>query len=293
MTKTPLLASGLNGLVGSRFKLDFDNKYDFQNLDLRDSNNPVDITDYNQVLNFFKKSKSDFILHLAAFTDVTAAWKQSSDKSGVCYQVNVLGTENIVKACSETNKHLIHVSTAFVFDGEKQDSYLETDKTGTNDWYGKTKLLAEEAIQKSEINWTILRIDMPFRSDSFIRVDAAHRVVEGLKNDSLYPQFTNHYFGPTYINDLAKIFDWVIRTKTKGLFHASSGEKWTDYDFAELINKTLKLNKQVKKSDLNDYLKTLDRPYPKNSSMNCDKLKALLDFKIKSISQAVAELEKD
>jgi dTDP-4-dehydrorhamnose reductase len=53
--------------------------------------------------------------------------------------------------------------------------YLETDKTNPIEWYGKTKALAEEVIQKSDIAWTILRIDQPFRNDAFTKIDTLHR----------------------------------------------------------------------------------------------------------------------
>ena len=228
--KTPLIATGLNGLVGSKFHDDFDHKYDFQNLDLRDPENPVDITNAEQILKIFQNSPAQFVFHLAAYTDVTGAWKQKDDKNGVAYRVNVVGTQNIVDACAATGKHLIHVSTAYVFDGEKDGLYTEDDPTNPIEWYGQTKLWAEEAVMSSDINWTILRIDQPFRSDKFPKVDIAHRIIDGLKAGTLYPQFTNHYFGPTFIDDFAKIVDWVIRTKTTGLFHASSGEKWSDVE---------------------------------------------------------------
>ena len=291
MNKIPVLGTGLNGLVGSRFVKDFSDKYEFDNLDLRDPNRPVDITNADQIMEILKNSPAKVIVHFAAFTNVTAAWEQSGNKNGVCYQVNVKGTENIIKACQATGKHLIHISTAYVFDGEKDGLYTEEDQVNPIEWYGETKMLAEKAIQEAEnLKWTILRIDQPFRSDSFDKVDTAHRVVEGIKSGKLYPQFTDHYFGPTFIDDFAKVLDFFIRTEKTGLFNASSGEKWTDYDFAKLINQFLDLGFEVKEGSLAEYLKNTNRPYQKNTALDISKLKNILDFDLSTIKEAVEKI---
>ncbi|HPS40815.1 MAG TPA: SDR family oxidoreductase [Candidatus Woesebacteria bacterium] len=289
MSKIPLIGTGLNGLVGSKFVTDFSNRYDFDNLDLRNSIRPIDITDEKQVLAVLSRSKAKFVVHMAAFTDVTAAWKQTNDQNGLCYLVNVRGTQNLVKACDKTGKHLIHLSTAYVFDGLKKEMYLETDPTNPIEWYGKTKALAEEIIISSNINWTILRIDQPFRNDPFPKIDTLHRIIEGISSGQLYPQFSDHFFGPTYINDLAKIIDLIIRQKITGLYHATSGESWSDFTFAQLINEHFGFNFDLKEGSLAKYLATNNRPYQKNTALNTDQIKKHLDFKLKTVKQAIAE----
>ncbi len=285
--KQALLATGINGLVGSKFVEIFENKYSIDKLDIADPKLPVDITDESSVNNAIKNSTAEFIVHYAAYTDVTGAWKQKGDKFGLAYKVNVNGTKNIVKACKNFGKHLIHISTAYVFNGEKKGLYTESDSLSPIEWYGQTKAEAETSITDSDINWTILRIDQPFRSDNFARPDAVRRIADGLKNDKLYPQFTNHFFGPTFIDDFALVVDWVIRTKSKGIYNSSSGESWTDFNFASLINENFNFGKEVKKGDLNEYLKTLDRPYQRNTAMSIDKIKNEIDFEFKSIKDAM------
>ncbi|MDQ3008187.1 MAG: sugar nucleotide-binding protein [bacterium] len=286
-----VLATGLNGLVGSRIHRDYSDQYSFTNLDISDPVNPTDITNLDQVKRVFATSEAEFVIHLAAFTDVTAAWQQQGDKDGVAYRVNVIGTENIVKAASEYHKHLIHISTAYVFDGKKEASYLEADETSPIEWYGETKARAESIIQASNSAWTVLRIDQPFRSDPFPKLDVAHKIIEGIKANTLYPQFTDHYFGPTFINDFSRVIEWVLRTKTKGLYHASSGERWTDFDFASSINTQLGLGGSVKGSSINEYLKTATRPYQLNTALNSDKLQAQLDFSLSSVADAISKIE--
>lgn len=290
MSKKPLLTTGVNGLVGSKFVQLYEDKYSLDSLELRHPTNPVDITDYQAVLKAFKKSEADSVIHLAAFTNVTAAWEQRGDKSGLTYKVNVKGTKNIIKACEQTNKYLIHISTAYVFDGDKKEKYTERDNPNPIEWYGQTKWLAEKAVMASNLNWAILRIDQPFRSDPFEKTDIAHRIIEGLKTDSLHSMFSDHYFGPTFIDDFAKVLDFFLRTKEVGIFHATSGEKWSDYEFAQAIKKSLDLEGTVKKGDLDKYLKTLSRPYQRNTSLDCAKLRKRIDFELTPIKAALKKL---
>lgn len=286
-----MYATGINGLVGSKFQSQFASEYSIHSLDIADPQTPVDITNSEQVLTALSTDPdAKFVLHLAAFTNVTEAWKQNGDTTGMAYKVNVEGTKNIVNACQQHGLHLIHVSTAYVFDGEKEGLYTERDTMSPIEWYGQTKAMAEELITESSIDWTILRIDQPFRDDSFPRQDIAHRILDGLKTNSLYPQFTNHYFGPTYINDFSKIIDWVVRTKTTGLFNASSGEKWSDFEFATAIANMRGITDEIQKGDLDEYLKSLDRPYQRNTAMDTKKLCAELDFTLTPIVKALGEI---
>jgi dTDP-4-dehydrorhamnose reductase len=200
------------------------------------------------------------------------------------------GTKNIVKACEETKKKLIHISTAYVFDGEKKTAYVESDKPSPIEWYGETKFLSEEAVQNSQVSWTILRIDQPFRSDPFIKMDVVHRAIAKLQAKSLPPMFVNHYFGPTFIDDLTKVFDFVIRKNITGLVHATSGESWTDYDFVQKIKEAHGFQEEILKGDLNEYLKTTNRPYQKNTVLDSRKLNSQLDFELTSIEDALSQV---
>ena len=282
--KPVVAVTGGKGLVGSRFITDFSEQYDFLHLDINDPVQPVDITKHDQVLAALENKGVSAIVHFAAYTDVTGAWKQTGDKNGVAYQVNVKGTETMAQAANDLGAHLINISTAYVFNGEKTELYTETDALSPIEWYGQTKAWAEEVVQSTANNWTILRIDQPFRPDEFPKADVVHRILAGLQAGTLYPQFTDHFFGPTFIPDFAKVIDWTIRTKATGLFHASSGEQWTDYDFARAVAQAHGIDPSVvKQGSLAEYLKTSERPYQKNTAMSVEKLKSAIDFELNNV----------
>lgn len=294
---SPLLTTGLSGLVGSTFRDAYSEQYDFLNLDLSDSVQPVDITSYSDVARAVSSSPAKAIIHLAAFTDVTAAWNQTGDTSGSAYKVNVLGTQNIAKAAKEFGKHLIHISTAFVFDGTKEGLYTEEDSMNPIEWYGHTKAKAEEmVIEECNPNaWTILRIDFPFRSLPSLRPDIVRKNIEGLQKG--YPLFEDHFFGPTYLDDFAKVLDWVVQTAasvdSSGLLHASSGERWSDFQLAQTLIDLHNLPYEAKSGKLVEYLKTTQRPYQKNTAMDVSKLRSVLPFSLSSIEEALKSVQID
>lgn len=289
ITPIPVIGTGMHGLVGSRIQLDLKDQFTFEMIDINHARNPVDITKPKQLEDFFAQSQAGVVLHCAAFTDVTAAWEQTDDESGPAFQINVVGTKNIVEACNRFNKHLIHLSTAYVFDGAQPEPYTETDSPNPIEWYGQTKLMAEEAVQSSSRSWTILRIDQPFRSDAHSKLDIVHKIMSRIVDNTLPPQFTDHTFGPTFIDDFSQVVDWAIKTKTKGLFHASSGEQWDDFAFASTIAQQMGKTGAIQPGSLKSYLKQSARPYQANTALNVGKLKATSGINFIPIRKALAQ----
>jgi dTDP-4-dehydrorhamnose reductase len=286
--KPVVAVTGGKGLVGSRFLSDFAAAYDFIQLDISDPVEPVDITKYDQVMRALTGKEVRAIVHFAAYTDVTGAWKQSGNKAGSAYQVNVVGTETMVQAANALGAQLINISTAYVFDGTKEGLYTETDSVNPIEWYGQTKSWAEEAVENTAQSWTTLRIDQPFRPDTFPKADIVHRILAGLQAGTLYPQFRDHFFGPTYIPDFARVIDWAIRTQTTGLFHASSGEQWTDYAFARAVAEANGIDPAVvQEGSLAEYLKTSERPYQKNTALDTQTLRSNINFAVSSIADSM------
>src|SRR3989339_1670353 len=97
MTKIPILATGLSGLVGTRISEILSSEYEFRDVSLTTG---IDITDFEAVDKAVRESDSEVILHMAAKTDVDAC---EDDKilgdDGGAWRINVVGTDNII-ACA-------------------------------------------------------------------------------------------------------------------------------------------------------------------------------------------------
>lgn len=103
----------------------------------------LDITDPDQTTRAITAAAPTVIVHCAAYTDVRAAETERER----CWLVNVVGTRNIARAAREAGARLVHVSTDYVFFGDR-GGYREDDVPGpVRNYYSLTKLVAEEAVR--------------------------------------------------------------------------------------------------------------------------------------------------
>ncbi len=291
MTQRKILATGLSGLVGSRL-VELIKDCDFENLLLEKG---FDITKKETLEEKIANSEAEYFLHLAAFTDVNAAWKEKEDREGLCFKVNVLGTKNVAEFCKKYRKLLIHFSTDFVFDGEKKGLYTEKDVPRPIEWYGQTKLLAEEEVKRSGCRYCILRIAFPFRAKFLTKADLIRKIKEGIENKALYPQFSDQIITPTFIDDIAFGVEKIIKSQTQGLFHLTGSTPLSPFTLAQKVAEHFGFDKKlVKKGNLGEFLRNNpnSRPYQKNLGLSNEKIKKELGIDIKGIDEALLEIKK-
>lgn len=287
--KPTIIGTGLSGMVGSRFTQTFKDKYNFSNLDLTVN---VDITNQKQVDQALSKVKPTTVIHLAAFTDVSKAFEQNGDKKGLVYKVNTLGTRNIAKACKKHNHYLIHVSTDFVFDGQKNDFYTEEDQPKPIEWYGQTKLWAEQEVVNSGCQHVITRLAFPFRSRFPGKLDLVRTMIEKLKTNSLYPMFNDQIITPTFIDDISQVFEIFIQKNPSGIYHLAGSTPISPFDLAKKISTVFDIKADIKPGSFKEYLKKDPRPRQQYSKISNDKLNQDFGFKMSTIDQALATLKK-
>ncbi len=112
-----------------------------------------DILESKKVWQIIKKINPDVIIHAAALVGT----KECEDNRERAWNVNVEGTQNIVKAARNLKKRLIFISSAAVFDGNK-GNYKEIDVPTPSFYYAVTKIAAEQAVRTLE-NYVIVRLD--------------------------------------------------------------------------------------------------------------------------------------
>lgn len=290
---TKIIGTGLSGLVGSRLVELLQKKFEFVDFSL---DSGVDITKLSSLKKaFLKHLDCKAVIHLAAFTDVSEAAKQEGNKKGLCYQINVIGTQNTANLCQEYGKYLIHISTDFVFDGKKKTAYTEEDKPHPIEWYGHTKYLAEKIVQQSKNPWLIARIAYPFKAKPSQRnlepkpkIDLVRKIIEKLENDQEVKMFTDQMITPTLIDDIAHSVDIIVREKPTGVYHVVGSSFISPYNLALKICKILNLDKtKVKKTTLLEFQRIDPRPRQKYLKLSNIKIQKDLNIKISSIDQAL------
>lgn len=160
-----IIGTGLSGLVGSRITELLSDEFEFEDISRKTG---TDILDKASVLDRLRNSSAPFVIHMAAYTQVDAAEEEKDLKEqSIAWKINVEGTRNVVKACEETGKHLVHISTDMVFPGTKPlpERYKEEDPVGPVGWYATTKAEAEKIVESSMISYTLLRIAYPYRAN--------------------------------------------------------------------------------------------------------------------------------
>lgn len=289
--KPKILGTGLAGLVGSRIVELLSSLFEFSDLPITKG---FDITKPETIEKEVASSGAEIMIHLAAFTDVNAAWKENENKDGLCYRINTLGTKNIANLCARYNKFLLHFSTDFVFDGEKETSYTETDKPHPIEWYGQTKFWAEEEVKDSGSKYCIVRIAYPFRANFADKPDIIRKIINGLRENKLSPMFADQKITPTFIDDIALGIKEIIGEKTEGIFHLTGSSFVSPFALSQMIAEVFGFNKeQIKKGNLAEYIKNNpnSRPYQRNLSLSNEKSQEILKIEMKTIDEALACLK--
>jgi len=188
--------------VKSKYKFIFRNK------------KQLNVLSTKSIQNNFKKYKPKIILHLAGLSRPMDIHQKMISKS---IDLNIIGTANLVKVCSENNIKIIHLSTSYVYPGKK-GNYKEDDYLMPWNNYGWSKLGAESAVQMYD-NSLIIRACMtekPF----------LHKSAFG----DVKSNFIFH-------NEFCKIFLKILNKK--GIFNIG-GKSQTIYQFAKKFNKNVK-----------------------------------------------------
>ncbi len=283
--------------MGSRFVELYKKSY---NLLLPDEKE-FDITNLDLVKNFTEARKIDVIIHFAAFTNVNAAEVERGNKQGLCWKVNVIGTENLLKATKGEDIHFIHISTDMVFSGSESDPGpynenhpLENDISKLT-WYGHSKAEGEKAVQKAlGDKMTILRLIYPVRSNYPEKLDYLRSPLKRYKEGNIYPLFTDQQISISFIDEIAVVLDRIIQKRAYGIYHASSPDITTPYRLIfELIKLLYKDTSGLEEITLEEFLKTTKSPnyrYPKYGGLSVKRTEKDLGLKFSSTREILQKL---
>lgn len=231
MDKIKILATGTNGLVGSRICELLSDKFDFIPL----THNSLDITNKDQVHNTLKGINFDIFLHMAAYTNVDKAETIEREQA---YILNVEATKNLFEVVQEINKKFVYISTGFVFNG-KNPPYFEDSIPDPISYYGETKYQGEKIVQD---NGMIVRIEYPFRKHFLKKNDFVRTIVQLLQKKQQITMVDDSLITPTYIDDVAYGLEHLFRHYTTEIIHLVGSDSYSPYHAGLLIAKAFKLD---------------------------------------------------
>lgn len=190
----------------------------------------LDIADVAGVMAAVQQFKPDVIVNAAAYTAVDRAETESE----AAFRVNAEGTEHLGKAARECGARLIHVSTDFVFDGNKSSPYLPADEMRPLGVYGASKAEGERRLRAAMGDVAvIIRTGWVYAADghNFVRT-----ILRLLAEKTMLNVIADQVGTPTWAGSLAAIIWRVVETpELKGTFHWSDAGVASWYDFAVAI----------------------------------------------------------
>ena len=184
-----------------------------------------DITDLAATRAFIREAAPHVVVHPAAYTNVDGC-ETNKEKA---FLVNTIGARNVAIASREIEAKLVFISTDYVFDGRKEDPYLEYDPPNPSSVYGWSKLMGEQMVMQQNPRSFILRISWLYgpHGKNFVKTMLSlARTKEEL-------QVVNDQRGtPTFAGDVARQIQALIQTDFYGLYHCTSQGSCTWYEFA-------------------------------------------------------------
>ena len=265
-----VLVTGSNGQLGQSIK----NLVSQNNLNhdfIFATKEKLDLSNFENIRNFIENNDFDAIINCAAYTSVDEAETRKKQAN----LINNLAVNNLAEIASDNNIKLIHISTDFVFDGNKLQSYDETDTTSPLNVYGRSKLDGENAIFSiMKFNALIIRTSWVYSIYGNNFVDTILKLLE--KKNQLNV-VSDQIGSPTYAEDLANAILSILGHKKfqesnqeSQIFHFSNEGNCSWYEFAKEINYFAGMDCKINPILTKDY--TQEALRPKNVILNKRKI---------------------
>ena len=221
---------GANGQLGTDLALAFlENGDDVVEL----NHDVIEIEQFENVEKVLLGSQLDIIINTAAMHHVEKC-EQNPIKS---FSVNGIGLKNLGIICKKLNCILVHISTDYVFNGNKKSPYLESDIPSPLNVYGNTKLCGEHFISSIMEKYFIIRTSgiygkVPCRAKGHNFIELMLKLSKEKKEIRVVD---NEILTPTNTLDLAKQIVKLSLTSHFGLYHVTSQGQCSWYEFAKKI----------------------------------------------------------
>jgi len=231
-----MLVTGAAGMVGAYVPIVFSD-WNLTLTDVAGGYVPLDIRDPEAVPAIIADVRPDFVLHLAAATDVDRCERDPD----WAFHINALGTQNIALACQANSIPLVYISTAAVFSGDKLEPYNEFDFPKPSNVYGHSKYGGEQIVSSLLQKYYIVRCGWMIgggaqRDKKFVG-KIVRLIHEGKKQLSVVDDKIG---SPTYAKDLLEGIQALIQTNYYGLYHIVNRGSVSRYQIALLVREALR-----------------------------------------------------
>lgn len=225
-----ILVTGSRGQLATEFEKTLrEHNHEVTALDKQD----LDITDMMAVSETVSRLSPDIIINCAAYNYVDDA----EDDFESALNVNAFGVKNLAISCREHSVLLIHFSSDYVFDGQKEDFYTEEDEPNPINRYGESKLKGENFLKQEAPDHILFRASWVFGNG---RQNFLYKLSEWAKEKRVLKIVYDQISVPTYTEDIVSVTLFAIQKRLRGLYHLTNSGYATRYEVARYFLERLR-----------------------------------------------------
>jgi len=228
-----------------------------------------DFTDCTASNRLLLASAPTLVIHCAAATDVD--WCESHPQE--CLRINAQVPGDLAAGARSAGARFVFISTDAVFDGVS-GGYGEADPLAPSNAYARSKAAGEVAVLREIPDALVLRVNI-YGWNLQPKFSLAEWILARLQGAQVVPGFVDTRFSPVLANDLA---EWILRLVglgCSGIYHVSSSDWCSKYQFAWEIAEIFQLDASLVLESRLD-ASSLSAPRPRNTWLRSDKLAAVL-----------------
>jgi len=295
-TNKTVIVTGANGLLGQKTVETFAPHFnviatsvepepvlDIESVEYRG----LDITEFDAMKEFFDDYEPDILVNCAAYTNVDGAEKQKE----TAWRVNAMAVKKMAHQLRRKNTKFVQISTDYIFNGD-DGPYSETDRPDPVNYYGTSKLAAENEIKASGIDHLIIRTNVLYGAANQIKNNFVLWVIKSLENHQPIRVVDDQINNATLANGLAECIMMGCVMNARGVYNYAGTDLISRYEFAQKIAEYFGYN-----VDLIEPCKTADlnqaAPRPLNSGLQTDKVVRDLHIRLYDTRAGLKQVEKD
>ena len=290
MKNIKVLVTGANGQVGFELVQRFKGNVDLLALD----RHSLDISNAHEVDEVITRFRPDVIVNAAAYTSVDNAEIEVEQAK----KINEDGPRYLAVAATKVGAIVIHISTDYVFSGEKLTSYIESDIAEPSGIYGKTKLAGEMEVAKFCHRHIILRTAWVFGKHGSNFVKTMLRL--GMTKSEI-GVVADQFGAPTYAGDIADVIVHIATMIIKkpnmeawGTYHFCGYPYVSWFEFAKAIFEASNISDPTSEVPILNPIQTQDYPTrakrPHNSRLDCLKIKRAFNVSPSAWQNALVDI---
>jgi dTDP-4-dehydrorhamnose reductase len=212
---------GAGGRLGAALVREYATEFSVRGL----NHAQLDIGNFEQARRTLGQLEFDVLINCAAQTNVDRCETEREE----AFRLNDEAPGVLAQICSAKGARLLHISTDYVFDGEKREAYTEEDEARPISVYGESKLDGERRVLAVDSRHIVARVSWVFGPDRPSFVDA---LIKRARNEERVDAIADKWSTPSYTIDLAAMLRPLIANESAaGIFHLTNGGacSWQEY----------------------------------------------------------------